>query len=125
MPSCFPGFSGLVLLPHNTSVPVELEDQQGLGQGRENDEGRREKKRNGKRKTDKEGRENEAKRKGVHCNWSLPFRGWSAVFLVIFFFFLSQWSWATLGLDRVVEIFLGLPHSGRGFTKVQSIMLIS
>lgn len=68
---------------------MELEDQQGLGQGRENDEGRREKKRNGKRKTDKEGRENEAKRKGVHCNWFLPFRGWSAVILVIFFFFKS------------------------------------
>lgn len=80
MPSCFLCFSGLVLLLHNTSVPVELEDQQGLGQGRGTDEGRREKRRNGKRKPDKEGRENKAKRKGVHCNWSLPSGKWSAFF---------------------------------------------
>lgn len=55
------------------SVPVEPEDQKGLGQERGTDEGTREKRRDGERKRDKERRDIEAKRKGMHCSWSLPF----------------------------------------------------
>ena len=62
-------------------VPVELEDQQGLGQGRRTHEGKREERREGRgRKTRKEGREI-AKRKRMNCNWSLPSRGWGALFV--------------------------------------------
>ena len=44
-------------IPH-PGVPGELEDQQGLGQGRGTDKGRREKRRDGRgRKKDKKGRE--------------------------------------------------------------------
>lgn len=55
----------------------------------------------------------------MHCNWSLPSRGWGAGF------FLSQWPQETLGLGRVVERSPVMPHSGRGLTEVQRIRLMS
>lgn len=73
VPFCFPCISWAGALTPFVSVPVEPEDQKGLGQERGTDEGKREKRRDGERKRDKERGDIEAKRKGMHCSWSLPF----------------------------------------------------
>lgn len=97
---------------------MELEDYQGLGQKKGADEGRRKIGRG--RETRKGGRLKQREKECIAVGLCHP-EGEVMVFVV---FFLKSVAPGDPRPGRVVEWSLVVPHSGRGFTKVQRIKLI-